>query len=190
LPRVAAAVSLGACAIVAFFWIRSLYWYDYRLSIGGTRSVTLRSHARQCAFTVSVVRRPEWAVSPDATELEVERYWWATGPTRRHHPPPPGVFPWFSVEPVKLERSGAALFADPDESVQTPVIIGHTVLLPQWAVLLATAVLPAWTFALRTGRRTRRWRRRRVGSCPSCGYDLTGNASGVCPECGTGLGVG
>ena len=32
-------------------------------------------------------------------------------------------------------------------------------------------------------RKTRR--RRRLGLCPSCGYDLTGNASGVCPECGT-----
>ncbi len=25
------------------------------------------------------------------------------------------------------------------------------------------------------------------GSCQKCGYDLTGNVSGVCPECGTGV---
>jgi hypothetical protein len=30
-------------------------------------------------------------------------------------------------------------------------------------------------------RRDRRWRR---GLCARCGYDLTGNVSGVCPECG------
>jgi len=31
----------------------------------------------------------------------------------------------------------------------------------------------------------RDWRRRRPeGHCPSCGYNLTGNSSGVCPECG------
>jgi hypothetical protein len=24
----------------------------------------------------------------------------------------------------------------------------------------------------------------RPGHCPHCGYDLTGNVSGVCPECG------
>jgi hypothetical protein len=30
----------------------------------------------------------------------------------------------------------------------------------------------------------RRWRRRRRGLCRHCGYDLTGNVSGVCPECG------
>ena len=30
----------------------------------------------------------------------------------------------------------------------------------------------------------RRWRRRKNGWCVACGYDLTGNVSGVCPECG------
>ena len=29
-----------------------------------------------------------------------------------------------------------------------------------------------------------RKRRRRRGLCTECGYDLTGNASGKCPECG------
>jgi predicted amidophosphoribosyltransferase len=29
--------------------------------------------------------------------------------------------------------------------------------------------------------------RRRIppGHCQKCGYDLTGNVSGICPECGT-----
>jgi hypothetical protein len=30
----------------------------------------------------------------------------------------------------------------------------------------------------------RRYRRRRTGRCVACGYDLTGNESGVCSECG------
>lgn len=30
----------------------------------------------------------------------------------------------------------------------------------------------------------RRYRRRRRGLCARCGYNLTGNVSGVCPECG------
>ena len=30
------------------------------------------------------------------------------------------------------------------------------------------------------------WMRRpRPRTCPSCGYDLTGTTTGVCPECGT-----
>ena len=31
----------------------------------------------------------------------------------------------------------------------------------------------------------RRYRRRKKGLCLTCGYDLTGNESGVCPECGS-----
>ena len=31
----------------------------------------------------------------------------------------------------------------------------------------------------------RRWRRRRRGLCVNCAYDLTGNVTGVCSECGT-----
>lgn len=56
---------------------------------------------------------------------------------------------------------------------------GITYELPIWLPLFAslfTAIL------LRTRRD-----RRRPGHCTSCGYDLTGNVSGVCPECGTPL---
>ena len=34
---------------------------------------------------------------------------------------------------------------------------------------------------------TRRWRRAKAGVCTRCSYDLTGNVSGVCPECGTAV---
>ena len=36
----------------------------------------------------------------------------------------------------------------------------------------------------------RRWRRKKKGLCLKCGYDLTGNESGVCPECGVRLSSG
>jgi hypothetical protein len=44
----------------------------------------------------------------------------------------------------------------------------------------------SWSF---WHRRTGRWLARREalcsqGRCPECAYDLTGNVSGVCPECG------
>ena len=32
-------------------------------------------------------------------------------------------------------------------------------------------------------------RRRRAGVCETCGYDLRGNVSGVCPECGKEAGA-
>ncbi|MCC7290947.1 MAG: hypothetical protein IT449_02660 [Phycisphaerales bacterium] len=34
----------------------------------------------------------------------------------------------------------------------------------------------------------RRQLRKRSGTCMKCGYNLTGNVSGVCPECGTACG--
>jgi hypothetical protein len=53
--------------------------------------------------------------------------------------------------------------------------------LPAWLVVAATAALPL----ARAVWHVRAARRRRPGHCPACGYDLTGNVSGVCPECGT-----
>ena len=43
--------------------------------------------------------------------------------------------------------------------------------------------LAAW-LAVRSWRATRR---RTQGACATCGYDLTGNQSGTCPECGTAV---
>jgi hypothetical protein len=52
------------------------------------------------------------------------------------------------------------------------------VLVPSWLPLLATMLAPAaWV-----GKRLRG--RRAAGHCQQCGYDLTANASGRCPECG------
>ena len=51
---------------------------------------------------------------------------------------------------------------------------------PLWVFVLTFALPPA----IRLRRRYRERNARRRGLCVACGYDLTGNASGVCPECG------
>ena len=57
-------------------------------------------------------------------------------------------------------------------------IFGHRLLLlPLWPFVLLSALVAGWL-----------WRRDRPrpgpGHCQRCGYNLRGNVSGVCPECG------
>jgi hypothetical protein len=55
--------------------------------------------------------------------------------------------------------------------------------LPCWMIGVACAVLPG----LRLIQQIRNARRASVGTCGHCSYDLTGNTSGICPECGTAV---
>ena len=52
---------------------------------------------------------------------------------------------------------------------------------PTWTVSTIFAAYPMLAFFRGP---LRRWRRRRRGLCIRCGYNLEGNVSGVCPECG------
>ena len=77
-----------------------------------------------------------------------------------------------------LPRSHARFPIDPQASSAFHSSIAY---VPLWLLLLLTAIPTAWL-----------WHRdRRLFSsppdhlsCRGCGYDLTGNLSGVCPECG------
>jgi hypothetical protein len=52
---------------------------------------------------------------------------------------------------------------------------------PLWLPAILTALMPGmWLYSL-----VRRRRQFKLGQCSHCGYSLTGNTSGVCPECGT-----
>ena len=57
----------------------------------------------------------------------------------------------------------------------------RAIVIPLWCLGLLTAAYPAIAFIRGP---VRRWRRRWKGLCIACGYDLTGNVTGVCPECG------
>ena len=57
----------------------------------------------------------------------------------------------------------------------------HAATCPTWFVAGLTALLPL----LRLGNHWRSKRRKPPGTCRVCGYNLTANTSGVCPECGT-----
>jgi hypothetical protein len=64
-----------------------------------------------------------------------------------------------------------------------PITHHRLIVMPYWFPAAVFAIPPGvWLPALR-----RRWRRRyrlTHGLCLTCGYNLTGNVSGRCPECG------
>lgn len=61
----------------------------------------------------------------------------------------------------------------------------HVVELPYWFLTVPLGIASGALVLHRRVIVPRRLRQRvRKGLCPTCGYDLRGNASGVCPECG------
>ena len=61
--------------------------------------------------------------------------------------------------------------------------VGDFPLIPHWSISFIFAVLPAvWLLEWVKARRLPK-----PGQCPACRYDLTGNTSGVCPECGSAI---
>jgi len=54
--------------------------------------------------------------------------------------------------------------------------------MPAWFVFIPLSAYPLLYF---TRGPIRRYFRRRKGLCLKCAYNLTGNTTGICPECGT-----
>ena len=74
---------------------------------------------------------------------------------------------------------GFALLPQPSVR-QTSLTCG----LPWWSLFLIFGAYPFVYFVRQRPRERQIARRREHGQCIHCGYDLTGNQSGTCPECG------
>ena len=89
---------------------------------------------------------------------------------------------WFAVEALLLFNGGLEI-----GEVALAALEGGTVtftIADAWLFLLFTAAQTGVAYGLRA--LLLAWAsQRRPGCCPTCGYDLTGNVSGRCPECGT-----
>lgn len=58
------------------------------------------------------------------------------------------------------------------------------VVVPCWFFLMLLLIIPGTRLFLSLRARSCRRRRLKAGLCWRCGYSLTGNHSGICPECG------
>lgn len=81
---------------------------------------------------------------------------------------------------IPYQRTLDDRFGTPQELAYTRFRTG--ICAPLWSLLLLFASYP--TVTLLSGP-VRRFRRRRRSQCLECSYNLTGNTSGICPECGT-----
>jgi hypothetical protein len=99
-----------------------------------------------------------------------------------------------SIYNTDLPYNGGIIGISPGERIETsgfdfPIYFRHfrwathsvwVVTVPLDVLFILTALLPLGWFL----RQVMRHRRKVSGLCHACGYNLTGNRSGVCPECG------
>jgi len=65
------------------------------------------------------------------------------------------------------------------------VVTGRQVQFSLGPIVPIAAIIPAIVIVSGVGKSIRSRRRKSRQGCASCGYNLTGNVSGVCPECGS-----
>ena len=71
-----------------------------------------------------------------------------------------------------------------DSALWYAVLISVTVV--GFVFLIAIGLYLFFIFIV-DGNEFRKWRLVKLGQCRVCRYNLTGNASGICPECGTAI---
>jgi len=84
---------------------------------------------------------------------------------------------WYSIE----------MYFDPYMAACVIGELGYGYWVGQFAGKVLPVVLPLGIILFLYYEQFIRARRLRSSQCVRCGYDLTGNVSGTCPECGTGI---
>jgi 4-amino-4-deoxy-L-arabinose transferase-like glycosyltransferase len=161
------ALSLLLCVATAVLWVRS-YW------IGDCLTVPEYPDSRE----------RQWIFESGEGSVAVEV---VTDPS-------PGAYPkeswtYRQTRPDEMQAKGkrerGVGFMGFGFHRETMIIFGATLF---WKFAIVPYWFPWLLFLIPSGARVYRWRRRirrqRLHQCSTCSYDLTGNTSGVCPECG------
>jgi len=188
-------LSMLLCLATVALWVRS-YFASYRLAYNTVhvQSVLCVEYRIRIGHGLVLLQRARRQFS---TSEAVEMFEHDLPLT--DHEKVPG-FSYVTLDPEWYEIDGNTLFASLGfwnqsfhdskriarvrptfKEVGTLGITGENIFLPLWFVALLFAVLPA--SRITTILQQRHTDREHL--CPTCGYNLTGNTSGVCPECGT-----
>ena len=180
----AAIVGLLGCIVFSALWIRSystadVWWMLRRFPQGrfyANRSYQVDSDFGRIGFEVEhrETRHADWFLSVGIEENQLGTVMWDARPTRRPRQEPEQGF---------LGLLGFTFSSDQftDEPDLQPVT-SWAVVVPFWSVELLSAFWPGLWIVNWWRKKTKL--RLRPGFCRKCRYDLTGNTSGFCPECG------
>ena len=185
-----ARLSLLLCVAVCVLWVRSYFVAD-RFFWRGWADDADRSYQRQVVILSghggvgvnSIVQSGErWPANRLGYREAIAQYLAKSG-SPPFHSSGASKYPAFNVgvgdDPVWGGFKHGSFFNPVSPADPRPRSYGWQVVVPYWAIVPATAVLPVvWEWR----RRTRR-RREIAGLCPSCGYDLRATPE-RCPECG------
>lgn len=166
--KFAAAVSLIVCLATAALWIRS-YWVADIIQKAWSRPETQTEKFVIIESNEGRLGLYDESESYDdqnlfrAWDQRFPKKWRRQSGTAQRASAVPGF--WHSIG-FQLVFSSAQ---------------GRRMVTPHWLWVLLSAILPVIWFASAV----RAWCAPAPHQCAKCSYDLTGNASGTCPECGT-----
>ena len=187
------ALSLLLCATaLGAWWSRShkpvftyVYWHTSDLTITGG-SITVACSDGDWWLH----RETYWEVFDEQDVLRRESDWL---PARGIHAvyqtfkgedgggrSPKWYWEWWRLRASHDENEDRRIPTDGEDETVTMRLSWTDVSLPAWLPALLFAILPTF----RAMSALRACARPGPGHCQKCGYDLTGNVSGVCPECG------
>jgi hypothetical protein len=163
-------LSLLLCVTLAFLWYRSYWRWDlWRAHPDERRYYTVVFETGGFTVDVTTYDRP----------TDDRRFWGRGWNWNRN-----GRAPLRPVQPVNFWNRQGFYWSDVSHAPSrfgAALVREQFVTVPAWLPTLLTAIAPSAWLVARLRRRARFGR----GHCTGCGYDLTGNVSGVCPECGT-----
>ena len=173
----ASALSLSLCIALLALWTRSYFARDSLLVTYHARPykqqlrlrhrtlamyATVASSLETSRGRMAIVTRDEIALSETPVPM-IRIAWELTGP----------IDLWLDF---RFFNGGFNVLGFGHSQIRESIY-----LFPIWGLTILTALLPA----ARIGGGIRRRLRRSAMRCMECSYNLTGNTSGVCPECGT-----
>jgi hypothetical protein len=185
LINLAALVSLLFCIASAAMWVRSRVRADF-LSYDSPFDNALRQTGHRLNSARGLLCYTHCDIRATAAPAGVGSRQQPPGFVFSSGPTPPHVDSYDRVEFWGRHRAGfgyhrmAGSYGFGAASVDTSYVMKQAV-APYWALVLLSAIGPAQWFVIN---RYRRARRRQMGLCVRCGYDLRATP-GQCPECGT-----